>query len=214
MRGQPDMTAPPVATSSFLATRRGRLVLVFLCAVGFLDFLDTSIVNVALPSIQRDLHFSTQNLQWVVSGYIVTYGGFLLLGGRIAALLGRRRTLVSGTALFGLASLAGGLAPNAGTLVGAPLVQGLGAALMAPAAPSPPHHQLQLRPRPGEGARRLGRHRRPLVGHRGLPRRRDIGRAGLAVGLLREPARLRGGPGRRVQADRWGSPRSVRTKGI
>src|SRR5580693_7342300 len=134
MRGQPDMTAPPVATSSFLATRRGRIVLVFLCAVGFLDFLDTSIVNVALPSIQRDLHFSTQNLQWVVSGYIVTYGGFLLLGGRVADLVGRRRTLVAGTALFGLASLAGGLAPNAGTLVGARLVQGLGAALMSPAA--------------------------------------------------------------------------------
>ncbi len=128
------MTAPPVATSSFLATRRGRLVLVFLCAVGFLDFLDTSIVNVALPSIQRDLHFSTQNLQWVVSGYIVTYGGFLLLGGRIADLVGRRRTLVAGTALFGLASLTGGLAPNAGTLVGARLAQGLGAALMSPAA--------------------------------------------------------------------------------
>jgi EmrB/QacA subfamily drug resistance transporter len=128
------MTAPQVATSSFLATRRGRLVLVFLCAVGFLDFLDTSIVNVALPSIQRDLHFSTQNLQWVVSGYIVTYGGFLLLGGRIADLLGRRRTLVAGTALFGLASLTGGLAPNAGTLVGARLAQGLGAALMSPAA--------------------------------------------------------------------------------
>src|ERR1700722_13104267 len=134
MRGQPDMTAPAVATSSFLATRRGRIVLVFLCAVGFLDFLDTSIVNVALPSIQRDLHFSMQNLQWVVSGYIVTYGGFLLLGGRIADLLGRRRTLVSGTALFGLASLAGGLAPNAGTLVGVRLAQGLGAALMSPAA--------------------------------------------------------------------------------
>src|ERR1700761_7306459 len=103
MRGQPDMAAPPIATSSFLAPRRGKLVLVFLCAVGFLDFLDTSIVNVALPSIQRDLHFSSQNLQWVVSGYIVTYGGFLLLGGRIADLLGRRRTLVAGTALFGLA---------------------------------------------------------------------------------------------------------------
>jgi len=128
------MTAPPLAPPSFLATRRGKLVLVFLCAVAFLDFLDTSIVNVALPSIQRDLHFSTQNLQWVLSGYIVTYGGFLLLGGRVADLLGRRRILVAGTALFGLASLAGGLAPNAGTLVGARLAQGLGAALMSPAA--------------------------------------------------------------------------------
>ena len=140
------MTAPPLASSSSgglqppgparsaLATRRGKLVLALLCAVGFLDFLDASIVNVALPSIARELHFSVQNLQWVLSGYVVTYGGFLMLGGRFADLLGRRRTLVAGTALFGLASLAGGLAPNAGTLVGARLVQGLGAALMSPAA--------------------------------------------------------------------------------
>ncbi len=128
------MTAPPLATSSFLATRRGKVLLAFLCAVAFLDFLDTSIVNVALPSIARDLHFSVQSLQWVLSGYIVAYGGFLLLGGRLADLIGRRRTLVAGTALFGLASLAGGLAPDAGTLVGARLAQGLGAALMSPAA--------------------------------------------------------------------------------
>ena len=128
------MTAPPLATSSVLATRRGKLVLAFLCAVAFLDFLDTSIVNVALPSIARDLHFSVQNLQWVLSGYVVTYGGFLLLGGRCADLLGRRRVLVAGTALFGVASLAGGLAQNSGMLVGARLVQGTGAALMSPAA--------------------------------------------------------------------------------
>jgi MFS family permease len=128
------MTDPPSATSSFLATRRGKLVLAFLCAVAFLDFLDTSIVNVALPSIARDLHFSVQNLQWVLSGYIVTYGGFLLLGGRLADLLGRQRMLIVGTALFGLASLAGGLAQNSGMLVGARLAQGLGAALMSPAA--------------------------------------------------------------------------------
>ena len=120
--------------ASFLATRRGKLALALLCAVGFLDFLDTSIVNVALPSIARDLHFSVQNLQWVASGYIVTYGGFLLLGGRFADLLGRRRMLTAGTVLFGLASLAGGFAPNAGALVGARLVQGLGAAMMSPAA--------------------------------------------------------------------------------
>ena len=129
------MTAPPLtSSSSALATRRGKLVLALLCAVGFLDFLDASIVNVALPSIARDLHFSVQNLQWVLSGYVVTYGGFLLLGGRFADLLGRRRILVAGTTLFALASLAGGLAPNAGTLVGARLAQGLGAALMSPAA--------------------------------------------------------------------------------
>jgi EmrB/QacA subfamily drug resistance transporter len=121
-------------SASFLATRRGKLALALLCAVAFLDFLDTSIVNVALPSIGRDLHFSVQSLQWVASGYIVTYGGFLLLGGRFADLLGRRRLLVAGTALFGLASLAGGFAPTAGALVGARLAQGLGAAMMSPAA--------------------------------------------------------------------------------
>src|SRR5580700_8011511 len=128
------MTAPPHPPSSFLGTRRGKLVLAFLCAIAFLDFLDTSIVNVALPSIARDLHFSVQNLQWVLSGYIVTYGGFLLLGGRLADLLGRRLILMTGTALFGLASLAGGLAQDSGLLVGARLAQRLGAALMSPAA--------------------------------------------------------------------------------
>src|ERR1700752_4213244 len=112
------MTAPPLASSSSaLATPRGKLVLALLCAVRFLVFLDASIVNGALPSIARELHFSVQNLHWVLSGYVVAYGGFLMLGGRFADLLGRRRTLVAGTALFGLASLAGGLAPNSGTLV-------------------------------------------------------------------------------------------------
>src|SRR3974390_1839709 len=102
--GTSDMTAPPLASSSFLATRRGRLVLAFLLSVAFLDFLDASIVNVALPSIARDLHFSVQNLQWVLSGYIVTYGGFLLIGGRAADLLGRRGILGAGTAPVGRAS--------------------------------------------------------------------------------------------------------------
>jgi len=120
--------------SSVLATRRGKLTLALLCAVAFLDFVDASIVNVALPSIRRDLHFSVQNLQWVLSGYLLTYGGFMLLGGRAADLLGRRRVLVAGTSLFGLASLAGGLAGSEGMLVGARLVQGLGAAMMLPAA--------------------------------------------------------------------------------
>jgi EmrB/QacA subfamily drug resistance transporter len=120
--------------SSVLATRRGKLTLALLCAVAFLDFVDASIVNVALPSIRRDLHFSVQNLQWVLSGYLLTYGGFMLLGGRAADLLGRRRVLVAGTSLFGLASLTGGLAGSEGMLVGARLLQGLGAAMMLPAA--------------------------------------------------------------------------------
>jgi MFS family permease len=112
---------------SFLATRRGKLTLALLCAVGFLDFVDASIVNVALPSIRHHLHFSVQNLQWVLSGYLLTYGGFMLLGGRAADLLGRRRLLVAGTALFALSSLTGGIAGSEGMLIGARLVQGIGA---------------------------------------------------------------------------------------
>jgi MFS family permease len=118
---------------SFLATRRGGLTLLLLCAVQFLDVADSSIMNVALPSIRRDLGFSVQNLQWVLSGYLVTYGGLLLLGGRAGDLLGRRRLLAAGTVLFAACSLAGGLAVSAGMLVGARLGQGVGAAMMAPA---------------------------------------------------------------------------------
>jgi EmrB/QacA subfamily drug resistance transporter len=105
-----------------------------LCSVAFLDFVDSTIVNVALPTIRRDLHFSVQSLQWVSSGYLLTYGGFMLLGGRAADLLGRRRVLVAGTTLFALSSLFGGFAGSASVLVGARLAQGLGGALMLPAA--------------------------------------------------------------------------------
>jgi EmrB/QacA subfamily drug resistance transporter len=118
---------------SSLATRRGVLTLLLLCAVQFLDILDSSIMNVALPSIRRDLGFSQQSLQWVLSGYVLTYGGFLLLGGRAADLLGRRRLLVAGTTLFAVCSLTGGLATNADMLIGARVAQGVGAAMMAPA---------------------------------------------------------------------------------
>src|ERR671936_1300263 len=91
---------------SFLRTRSGVLTLLLLCGIQFMDVADTSIVNVALPSIQHDLRFSQQNLQWVASGYILTYGGFLLLGGRLADLLGRRRILVAGLIWFAVCSLA------------------------------------------------------------------------------------------------------------
>jgi EmrB/QacA subfamily drug resistance transporter len=119
---------------SFLATPRGKLTLALLCAVGFLDFVDASIINVALPAIRRDLHMSVQNLQWVPSGYLLTYGGFMLLGGRAADLLGRRRVLVAGTLVFGASALVGGLAQNSGTVIGSRLAQGIGAAMMLPAA--------------------------------------------------------------------------------
>ena len=120
--------------SSVLATRRGKLILALLCGVAFLDFVDASIVNVALPSIRTDLGFSVQSLQWVLSAYLLTYGGFMLLGGRMADLLGRRRVLLAGTSLFGIASLTGGLAGSEAMLIGARLVQGAGAAMMIPAA--------------------------------------------------------------------------------
>ncbi|GGQ40180.1 EmrB/QacA subfamily drug resistance transporter [Actinomadura coerulea] len=117
---------------SFLATGRGKLTLTLLCAIAFLDFIDASIVNVALPAIRADLDFSVQDLQWVPSGYLLTYGGLMLLGGRLADLLGRRRVVVAGTVLFSLSSIAGGLATTSGALVAARLAQGAGAALMLP----------------------------------------------------------------------------------
>src|SRR3954465_9632435 len=121
---------PPVSSPrSFLATRRGKLTLALLAAVAFLDFVDASIVNVALPSIRRALGFSVQDLQWVPSGYLLTYGGFMLLGGRAADLLGRRRILVAGTVVIGVSSLIGGVAQSSGLLIGARFAQGIGAAM-------------------------------------------------------------------------------------
>jgi EmrB/QacA subfamily drug resistance transporter len=119
---------------SFLATRRGKLTLALLCGIAFLDFVDGSITNVALPSIRRSLHFSVDGLTWIPSGYLLTYGGFMLLGGRLADLLGRRRVLVTGIATIAISSLVGGLAQSAGVLIGARLAQGLGAALTLPTA--------------------------------------------------------------------------------
>src|SRR4051812_33002709 len=133
--------ASTTAQPSFLATRRGKLTLALLAAVAFIDFVDASIVNIALPSIRRDLGFSEQGLQWVPSGYLLTYGGFMLLGGRAADLLGRRRVLVAGVSLIGVASLIGGFSDSEGVLIGARLAPGLRAGLAPPPArplPSPP----------------------------------------------------------------------------
>jgi EmrB/QacA subfamily drug resistance transporter len=126
--------ATDVSPASVLATKRGKQTLALLCAVAFLDFVDAAIVNVALPSIRRDLGFSVQNLQWVLSGYLLTYGGFMLLGGRAADLLGRRRVLLTGTSLFMVSSMIGGAASTDVMLVGARLAQGAGAAMMIPSA--------------------------------------------------------------------------------
>jgi len=119
---------------SFLATRAGKLTLALLCAVAFLDFVDASIVNIALPSIRHALHFSVSSLVWVPSAYLLTYGGFMLLGGRAADLIGRRRVLVSGVVVIGISSLVGGFAGSSAVLVAARLGQGIGAALTLPAA--------------------------------------------------------------------------------
>src|SRR5919202_3229202 len=110
------------------------LALALLAAAQFVVVLAASIVNVALPSIGKDLNFSQDNLSWVVNAYVLVFGGFLLLGGRMADLLGRRRVFMAGLVLFGLASLAGGLATSPGMLIAARAVQGLGSALLSPAA--------------------------------------------------------------------------------
>jgi EmrB/QacA subfamily drug resistance transporter len=108
--------------------------LAIVCAAFFMTVLDVSIVNVALPSIGKALNFSQDNLQWVITAYAITFGGFLLLGGRAADLLGRRRVFYVGVAVFTIASFFCGLAWSEGVLIGARAVQGLGAAIISPAA--------------------------------------------------------------------------------
>jgi EmrB/QacA subfamily drug resistance transporter len=118
-----------------LETPRARhLALALLAVTQFVIVIDASIVNVALPSIGRALHFSESHLSWVVNAYTLTFGGFLLLGGRLADLAGRRRLFMAGLVLFSLASLLGGVAQSAGWLVAARALQGLGAAIVSPAA--------------------------------------------------------------------------------
>ncbi|MEK6252013.1 MAG: MFS transporter [Actinomycetota bacterium] len=121
-------------TEAQVLERRRWIALVLLCVAQFVVVLDASIVNVALPTIGNALHFSQDSLSWVVNAYILTFGGFLLLGGRMADLLGRRRVFMGGLILFAIASLAGGLATNEGQLIAARAVQGLGAAILSPAA--------------------------------------------------------------------------------
>jgi len=110
------------------------LALALLAMTQFIVVLDASIVNVALPSIGTDLEVSQENLSWVVNAYTLAFGGFLLLGGRLADLLGRRRMFIVGLILFGIASLAGGLSSSETQLIAARAIQGLGAAIISPAA--------------------------------------------------------------------------------
>src|SRR3954451_17990633 len=126
------MTALPRAESQPDPRRWKALAL--LCTAFFMVILDSAIVVVALPSIDADLHFSPGDLQWVLSAYLLSFGGLLLLGGRAADLLGRRRVFMIGTGLFALASLACGLAASVPALITARVVQGVAAAIMTPTA--------------------------------------------------------------------------------
>jgi len=117
-----------------VAVQRRWIALALLCVAQFVVVLDASIVNVALPTIGRALNFSESSLPWVVNAYVLTFGGFLLLGGRISDLLGRRRVFMAGLVLFAIASLFGGLAGSSGALIAARAVQGVGAAMLSPAA--------------------------------------------------------------------------------
>src|ERR687886_647637 len=114
--------------------KRKWLSLALLSAVQFMVVLDIAIVNVALPSIKVDLGFSQEDLQWVISAYALVFGGFLLLGGRAADLLGRKKVFLAGLVVFTTASLLSGLAWSEGALIGSRALQGLGAAIISPAA--------------------------------------------------------------------------------
>src|SRR6201995_2143888 len=129
------MSSSTLTNNTSLSTPRAKnLALILLAMTQFVIVIDASIVTVALPSIGAHLHFSRDDLTWVVNSYTLTFGGFLLLGGRMADLLGRRRMFMLGLVVFSLASLAGGLAQSETWLIAARAVQGLGAAIVSPAA--------------------------------------------------------------------------------
>jgi EmrB/QacA subfamily drug resistance transporter len=128
---QPIVAAPPIHRARKVQQRRG-LALAIIVTCQLMLILDATVMNVALPRIQGDLHFSATGLAWVMSSYTLTYGGLLLLGGRAGDILGRRRTFIGGIALFTLASLAGGFATSAGWLLAARVLQGVGAAAAGP----------------------------------------------------------------------------------
>jgi len=129
---EPTTTATPARPGN--PPRRQPLQLALILVAAFMVVLDFSIVNVALPSIERELRMPADAVQWIVTGYAISFGGLLILGGRAADLLGRRRMFVIGLVAFAMASLAGGLAQDPVLLIAARVVQGAGAAIVAPAA--------------------------------------------------------------------------------
>ena len=131
---EPTTATPITAAPTPDPPRRQPLQLALILVAAFMVVLDFSIVNVALPSIERELHMPADAVQWIVTGYAISFGGLLILGGRAADLLGRRRMFVIGLVAFAIASLAGGLAQDPVLLIAARVVQGAGAAIVAPAA--------------------------------------------------------------------------------
>src|SRR5213082_213908 len=117
------------STDSSTRDRRRWMALVVVCLAQLMIVLDTTIVNVALPSIQRDLHFTQGNLTWVVNAFLITFGSFLLLAGRLGDLFGRKRVFLAGVTIFTVASALCGLAPGQAALIGARFIQGVGAAM-------------------------------------------------------------------------------------
>src|SRR6201992_158911 len=132
-QAEPEIIRPVRAVPAPGWSPRLWAVLFVLCGALFLDALDVSMIGVALPVIRTDLHLSTSSLQWIVSAYVLGYGGLLLLGGRAADLLGRRRVFLVALGLFAAASLLGGLVSGAALLIAARVIQGIAAAVTAPA---------------------------------------------------------------------------------
>ena len=131
---QPKLTQPTTPETQPPHRTRRPLQLALILVAAFMVVLDFSIVNVSLPSIERELHMPPDAVQWIVTGYAISFVGLLILGGRAADLLGRRRMFVIGLIAFALASLAGGLAQDPVLLITARVIQGAGAAIVAPAA--------------------------------------------------------------------------------
>src|SRR5690348_6738152 len=134
MSSSQSLVERAATTAPRVVERNTTIALAVILTVQLMLVLDVTVVNIALPQMQETLHFSQSNLSWVLNAYLLTFGGLLLLGGRMGDLFGRKRLFIGGVILFTLASLAGGLATSAAWLVIARALQGIGAALAAPSA--------------------------------------------------------------------------------
>ena len=189
------------------------VALIVLCLGSLMIVLDSTIVNVALPSIKKDLGFSQTSLAWVVNGYLLTFGGFLLLGGRLGDLLGHRRLFLGGIALFTLASLACGSATTQGALVAARAIQGFGGAVVSAVVALADDVAVRRAGRAGQGDGRVRVRRRRRRQPRRPARRDPDRRAELALDLpgQRSDRRRRVRPGAEGAAA-GGQPRGGRPR--